>query len=52
MLQGGNFYCAAGSAGTANKADYAAYMRYAFRESLQATYTVGSLGFRCAQDIK
>lgn len=52
MLQGGNFYCAAGSAGTANKKDYAAYMRYAFRESLQATYTVGSLGFRCAQDIK
>ncbi|HEV2483014.1 MAG TPA: formylglycine-generating enzyme family protein [Puia sp.] len=52
MLQGGNFYCAAGAAGTANKEDYAAYMRYAFRESLQATYTVGSLGFRCAEDIK
>ena len=52
MLRGGNFYCAAGSAGTADKEDYAAYMRYGFRESLQATYTVGSLGFRCAQDIK
>ena len=52
MLRGGNFYCAAGSTGTADKEDYAAYMRYAFRESLQATYTVGSLGFRCAKDIK
>lgn len=52
MLRGGNFYCAAGSTGTADKEDYAAYMRYAFRESLQASYTVGSLGFRCAQDIK
>jgi len=45
------FSCGAGSAGTANKEDYAAYMRYAFRQSLQATYTVGSLGFRCAKDV-
>ena len=52
MLQGQNLYCGGGAAGTTNKEDYAAYMRYAFRESLQATYTVGSLGFRCAADIK
>lgn len=51
-LQGQHFYCGGGSAGTANKEDYAAYMRYAFRESLQAAYTVGSLGFRCAEDTK
>ncbi|HWB92856.1 MAG TPA: formylglycine-generating enzyme family protein [Puia sp.] len=51
MLKGGNFYCAAGSAGTADKEDYAAYMRYAFRESIQANYAVRSLGFRCARDI-
>ena len=44
------FVCGAGSAATRDKEDYAAYMRYAFRESLQAAYTVGSLGFRCAQD--
>lgn len=44
------FVCGAGSLATANKTDYAAFMRYAFRESLQASYTVGSLGFRCAQD--
>jgi formylglycine-generating enzyme required for sulfatase activity len=50
--RGGNaFYCGAASAGTANKEDYAAFMRYAFRQSLQATYTIGSLGFRCAQDV-
>lgn len=46
------FFCGAGSLGAANKKDYAAFMRYAFRESLQATYTVGSLGFRCARDIE
>jgi formylglycine-generating enzyme required for sulfatase activity len=52
MPQGGNFYCGGGAAGTANREDYAAYMRYAFRGSLQASYTVASLGFRCAKDIK
>ena len=46
----GAFYCGAASAGAADKEDYAAFMRYAFRQSLRATYTVGSLGFRCAQD--
>ena len=46
------FVCGAGSAGAADKEDYAAYMRFAFRQSLQASYTVGSLGFRCARDIE
>lgn len=46
-----SFFCAAGSLNTVNKEDYASFMRYAFRESLKATYTVGSLGFRCAMDI-
>lgn len=46
-----SFSCGGGSAGTSNKEDYAAYMRYAFRQSLQAAYTVQSLGFRCAQDV-
>lgn len=43
-------FCGAGGQAAANKEDYAAYMRYAFRESLRATYTVGSLGFRGAKD--
>lgn len=46
-----SLFCAAGSLNTVNKEDYAAFMRYAFRESLQAAYTVGSLGFRCAMDV-
>lgn len=45
-------FCAAGAQNAANKEDYAAFMRYAFRESLQASYTVGSLGFRCAMDTR
>jgi formylglycine-generating enzyme required for sulfatase activity len=49
---GSALFCGAASAGTANREDYAAYMRYAFRQSLQAGYTVGSLGFRCAQDVQ
>ena len=32
-------------------ADYAAFMRYAYRSSLQARYTTGNLGFRCARDV-
>ena len=47
----GPFVCGAGSIGTANKEDYAAYMRFAFRQSLRAEYTVRTLGFRCARDI-
>ncbi|MDP4150713.1 MAG: formylglycine-generating enzyme family protein [Bacteroidota bacterium] len=51
VITGSNsFFCAGGSLGAANKEDYAAFMRYAFRESLRASYTVGSLGFRCAMD--
>lgn len=43
-----NLYCAAGVANSTNPSDYAAYMRYAFRSSLKANYTLGNLGFRCA----
>ncbi|WP_413569726.1 formylglycine-generating enzyme family protein [Bdellovibrio sp. HCB117] len=45
-----NLFCGAGSAGAADPSDYAAFMRYAFRSSLKAAYTVQNLGFRCAQD--
>ncbi|MCA8925107.1 MAG: formylglycine-generating enzyme family protein [Planctomycetes bacterium] len=43
-----SLFCGAGSIGSANPADYAAFMRFAFRSSLQASYTVKNLGFRCA----
>lgn len=43
-------YCASGSAGAVNPSDYAAFMRYGFRSSLNAKFTLGSLGFRCAAD--
>ena len=43
-------YCASGSAGAVNPSDYAAFMRYGFRSSLSAKFTLGSLGFRCAVD--
>lgn len=45
-------FCAAGSQNAVNKEDYASFMRFAFRESLKASYTVRNLGFRCAMDIK
>lgn len=48
------FYCAAGSstASDIDKGNYAAFLRYSFRGSLEANYTVGNLGFRTAQDIE
>lgn len=47
-----NFFCAAGALKAANKEDYASFMRFAFRESLKASYTVPNLGFRCARDVR
>ncbi len=41
-------YCAAGSVGAADPGDYAAFMRYGFRSSLSANYSLANLGFRCA----
>ena len=43
-------YCASGSVGAVDPSDYAAFMRYGFRSSLNAKFTLGSLGFRCAAD--
>jgi len=45
-----NFFCAAGSLNAVNKEDYASFMRFAFRESLKANYTIRNLGFRCVKD--
>ena len=43
-------FCGAGSQGAGDRADFAAFMRYGFRSSLKAGYTVHNLGFRCAKD--
>lgn len=43
-------FCGAGAAGAKDVSDYAAFMRFGFRSSLKADYTVHNLGFRCAHD--
>lgn len=43
-------FCGAGSVGSKDTKNYAAYMRYAFRSSLKANYTVSNLGFRCVKN--
>ena len=43
-------YCGSGAVGSSDVSNYAAFMRYAFRSSLKAGYTVANLGFRCAKD--
>jgi len=45
-----DLFCGAGAAASVDPSDYAAFMRYAFRSSLQANYTLASLGFRCAKN--
>ncbi|HPF14126.1 MAG TPA: formylglycine-generating enzyme family protein [Planctomycetota bacterium] len=45
-----NLFCGSGSLGAADPKDYAAFMRFAFRSSLRANYTVRNLGFRCGHD--
>jgi sulfatase modifying factor 1 len=43
-------YCGEGALGVADRDNYAVLMRIAFLSSLQASYTTGNLGFRCARD--
>lgn len=43
-------FCAAGSVGSADPSDYAAFMRYAMRGSVKARYAIQNMGFRCARD--
>jgi formylglycine-generating enzyme len=45
-------FCGAGSSGAKDVKNYVAFMRYAFRSSLKANYTVANLGFRCAQALE
>jgi formylglycine-generating enzyme required for sulfatase activity len=43
-------FCGAGAITAADREDYASFMRIAMRSSLRASYTTGTLGFRCARD--
>lgn len=43
-----NLFCGAGASGSADPSNYAAFMRFGFRSSLQAKFTLSNLGFRCA----
>ncbi len=47
-----NLFCGAGALAVNEKSrrDYAAFMRYGFRGSLQGSYSTAMLGFRCASD--
>ena len=44
-------FCGSGSLGVKDTANFAAFMRYGYRSSLKASYTVHNLGFRCAKDL-
>lgn len=44
-------YCGFGSIGSKTKEDYAAFIRYSLRSSLEARFKLENLGFRCAYDL-
>lgn len=47
-----NLFCGSAAVGASDLMNYAAFMRYAFRGSLKANYSVKNLGFRCVTDIE
>ncbi len=47
-----NLFCGGATVGASDLRNYAAFMRYAFRGSLEANYSVQNLGFRCVKDIQ
>jgi len=47
-----NLFCGSAAVGASDLMNYAAFMRYAFRGSLKANYSVKNLGFRCVKDIQ
>lgn len=47
-----NLFCGAAAIGATDLMNYAAFMRYAFRGSMKANYSVKNLGFRCVKDIE
>ena len=51
MDKDNNLFCGAAAIGASDLMNYAAFMRYAFRGSMKARYSVRNLGFRCAQSL-
>ncbi|MGE5432355.1 MAG: formylglycine-generating enzyme family protein [Syntrophomonadaceae bacterium] len=45
-----NLFCGSGVVNSSDPANYAAFLRFAFRNGLKANYAVYDLGFRCAKD--
>lgn len=45
-----NLFCGASAIGATDLMNYAAFMRYAFRGSVKANYSIKNLGFRCVKD--
>lgn len=43
-------FCGSGASGAADKSDYAAFLRFGYRSSLNANYTIANLGFRCVKE--
>lgn len=43
-------FCGSGAVNASNFEDYAGFMRYAMRSSVDGRYTVGTLGFRCVRN--
>lgn len=46
-----SLFCAGGALNATDSANYSAFMRYAFRSSLQGKFTIANLGFRGARDL-
>lgn len=46
-----NLFCGAASLESTDLMNYAAFMRFAFRGSLKANYSIKNLGFRCVKDL-
>lgn len=45
-----NLFCGSGVVNSSDPANYAAFLRFAFRNGLKANYAVYDLGFRCVKD--
>ncbi|QCX52380.1 formylglycine-generating enzyme family protein [Elizabethkingia sp. JS20170427COW] len=46
-----SLFCAGAALTASDLRDYAAFMRFALRGSIDANYTINNLGFRCAKDL-
>ncbi len=47
-----NLFCGSAAIGATDLMNYAAFMRYAFRGSIKANFSIKNLGFRCVQEME